>query len=216
MQSLITSYLLQSKECILPGIGILKIITTPASTDHENNNLLPPFQTIIFNNATQRNSPGLVKYISNNKHIQQSEAEDILDTFCNEWKEKINAGEKLNFETIGYIFRNTDGAISFQRENSNSYLKPIAIDNTYKREEKPLIHEEAQTVDEETSIPETNVITEDVVVERSYWGLWALILIAIGSVMLFYHFKDHKLTGASMGNQHHYTVDTAIASYKTK
>ncbi len=67
MHSLITSYLLQTKECILPGIGILQIINTPATKDAAKSQLLPPSEEFIFKHEIQKNSAGLVKYIADKK-----------------------------------------------------------------------------------------------------------------------------------------------------
>ncbi|HUS03139.1 MAG TPA: hypothetical protein VMY77_15480 [Chitinophagaceae bacterium] len=213
MHSLITSYLLQSKECILPGIGILKIIHTPASTDTNDNRILPPFEGIIFKNEDHSGSPGLVKYIAGKKHIAISEAEVQLDNFCQEWTEKINAGEKLHFETVGSIQKNTDGVITFEKENSLNFFQPLPVENVYHKAGQPI------PVVEEAVLPEPDIVTQDVVtqevvVERSYWGFWALILLAIGFVLLFYHFKDHKMSGSNIGNQHKYRVESAGTMYQ--
>ena len=214
MHSLITSYLLQSRECVLPGIGILQIKNIPAKTDSAKSLLLPPAEEIIFRKEAYAKSPGLVKYIADKKHIEQSEAEDILNNFCSEWKEKINAGGKLNFETVGSIQKNADGIISFvqrtpsgEREGSFNFLHPIAVNDPYRKAEEHV------SINEEPVLSEANVVEEEVVVERSYWGLWALILLAIGSVMIFYHFKDHKLSGSTIGNQNHFAIDSATATY---
>lgn len=208
MNSLIRSYLLQSKECILPGIGVLQIIHTPASTDVAANSILPPFEGIIFKNEDHSKSPGLVKYIATKKNIEQSESEGLLDNFCNDWKEKMNEGEKLTFETVGSLQKNIDGVIVFKKENIVNFLQPIPVSITYRRTELP------EPVIKEQPVPEVfESADEDVVIERSYWGLWALILLAIGAVMAFYHFKVHGVTGSTMGNQHQYIIDSSTATY---
>jgi nucleoid DNA-binding protein len=213
MQSLITSYLLQSKECALPGLGVLKIIHTPASTDAANNKLLPPFEQVIFKNEAGGPSAGLIKYIADKKQVDPKEAEDRLENFCSEWKEKINAGEPLIFVTLGSLQKDTDGRITFNRDKANYFLAPVTIDKTYRREERA-----EQTMEKDAGVEEPVTVeeasyNEEVIVERSYWGLWALILLAIGLVMLFYHFKDRPLTGSSMGNQQPLRADTATATY---
>ena len=208
MHSLITSYLLQSKECYLPGLGILQIIHTPASTDAATSRILPPFEGIIFKSEGHSKSSGLIKYIAAKKQIELSEAENLLNDFCKEWKEKINGGEKLTFETVGSIQKNADGDIVFEKENIFNFLQPLSVENVYHKSEKPLAIAQVPTVPEVFEEKE-----EDIIVERTYWGLWALILLAIGAVMLFYHFKDHKITGTTIGNQNHYAVDSATATH---
>ena len=207
MHSLVTSYLLQSKECILPGIGILQIIHTPASTEASANRILPPFEGIIFKNEDHSKSPGLVKYIADIKNIEQVDAENLLIDFCKDWKEKINAGEKLKFETVGSIQKNADGVIIFEKENAVNFLQPISVDQAYHKIElpKPITEQPVPEVFEEAD--------EDIVIERSSWGIWVLILLAVGAVMIFYNFKEHGISRSSISNQHQYPVDSAGATY---
>lgn len=216
MRSLITSYLLQSKECILPGIGILKIIHTPASTDANNNRILPPFEGIIFKKENHSKSPGLVKYIADKENIEVNEAQDQLYNFCNEWKEKINAGERLDLETVGSIQKNADGLISFERSSNFNFLLPVPVKNNFIAIEKPLATDKILRFQEAKELKaESKELKEDIIVERSYWGLWALILLAIGFVLIFYHFINHGLPGSGIGNQSTITVDSAAATYIT-
>jgi hypothetical protein len=218
MHSIITSYLLQSKECILPGIGVLQIIHTPASTDAANNRILPPVDEIIFKKEDHSASGGLVDYISKIKKVDKAEAETLLNNFCKEWKEKINAGERLTFEAIGSIYKR-DGEIILEKESNINFLKPIAVDSVYRKvQESVSVEEKHISIKEEPVMAEAYEYREEqqeVVVERSYWGLWALIFFAIAAVVLFYHFKDHTLSGSSVGNQNHLAVDSANATYRS-
>lgn len=210
MRSLITSYLLQSKECILPGIGVLQIIHTPASSDRANKLLLPAYEAVLFKKEDHQASPGLIKYISTKKHIDQTEAKDLLDDFCTGWKEKVDAGERLHFETIGSIYKNADNTLVFEKEKGFNFLHPINVDSVYQKADAPAVIEQ----EPEPVLPGINVYKEEkIVVEKSYWGLWALILLAVGFVMLFYYFKDHKITNSNIGNQHKFIIDSAGASY---
>lgn len=214
MHSLITSYLLQNKECVLPSIGVLQIIYTPAVTDTDNSRILPPFENIIFKNEFHSTSPGLTEYIAVKKQIGQAEAENLLNNFCKDWKEKINAGERLHFEAIGSIQKNADGKIIFvqetpygENETSYDFLQPISVDNVYQRQQTIYIPDEAVE-------QEDDMVSHGVVVEKSHWGIWALILFALSLVMLFYHFKDHTLSRSNIGNQHKFIIDSAGATYE--
>lgn len=212
MHSLITSYLLQYNECILPGIGILKIIHTPASTDTYSNRILPPYEGIIFKHEEQSQSPGLINYIADKEHIEIKDAEQGLYNFCKEWKEKINAGEKLELETVGSIQKNADGNISFERSSNFNFLQPVALSNNYIDIEKPVVTNKVLGFPEAKELEEKD-LKEDIIIERSYWGFWALILLAIGCAMIFYHFMDHELSGSAIGNQYRITIDSAAATY---
>jgi hypothetical protein len=207
MKELIISYLLQCKECILPGIGVLKVINTPASTDHKAKIILPPFQTIVFSNTSHSRSAGLVQYIARIKNISASEAETGLLNFCKQWKEKILSGDKLKLDTLGTLYQNGNELV-FEREQIPSWYDPISVEETYQGNREPGMQQDA--------VPAKVEATENIVTERSYWEIWALILLAVGSVILFYHFRDHSISAASTGNQHSVTVDSAKATYKAK
>lgn len=210
MQSLITSYLIQNKKCFLPGIGVLKIIHTPASTDHAANLVLPPFETVVFSKEESNTNTGFTQYVSRRKQIPAAEAEDEITSFCNNWKERINAGESLVLDSIGSL-KNNEGNIFFQREKRFDFFQPVEIGVPYQREEE-VIREPEVTVARDSVLGKTEA-GENYVVEKSYWGLWALILLAIGLMVLFYYYKDRAFTGASSGNQNKIQLDSAKGTY---
>lgn len=228
MHSLITSYLLQSKECSLPGIGNFRILGSGVSTDADQNRLLPPFEEIIFIPGSANADASLIDYIAKKKNIPHDKASEILKDFCSEWKHRIEAGEKLKLETIGSIEKNGDGQIIFEREKSFHFLHPVSIDKPYNKEEYSTDREQVlpgeepgllttnEPGEDPVAATKKNIIAEQVIVERSYWGFWVLILLAAGLVMLFYYFKDHNFTGSSIGNQSQLPVDSATARYIIK
>lgn len=214
MQSLITSFLLlqkecfeKSKECNLPGIGALQIIHTPAIADVSGNRILSPSEEIIFKNDFHSASSGLVKYIADKKQIGQSEAEDLLNNFCKEWKERMNAGEKMNLETLGSIQKNADGFLFFERKKIFNYWQPVSVDEVYQKAA------EHASINAEPVLQQTNVVEKKIVFRKPFWKIWALILFTIAVVTLFYYFNTHTFSGSSVGNQHHFIIDTATATY---
>jgi nucleoid DNA-binding protein len=229
MESLFTSYLLQSKECVLPGIGSFQIKYLPATYVEGANQLLPPSEEIIFKEEILIQSPGIVKYIADKKHIEENEAEALLSNFCNEWNKKIRAGDKLNLLPIGSLHSNEDGEILFKRETGFRFLQPITLKNLYQKTEEPelnreaavlidnepeLINKEEVLIGEETEESHGKVMQEDVVIKKSYWGYWAFILFTIGVVVIFLHFKDHNFSSSSTGNTNKFMIDSAGATYQ--
>lgn len=214
MRSLITSYLLQSKECVLPGIGTLQIHNIPAKVDSVNKQILPPTEEILFKEESNSASHGLIKYIADKKEIELKKAEHLVTNFCNEWKEKINAGEKLNLETVGSIQKNSAGIINFTRESSNEFYKQIPVEEFYQNS----LNTKEEKVAKEEIQPETNLILQnnfdDRVAKKSYWGWWAALLAAVAFGMIFYKLKEEKFQSSSIGNQHNLVIDSASATYK--
>lgn len=204
MHSIITSYLLQKEECPLPGIGNLKIEHLTASADIVNKQILPPNEKIVFTEKDNIKPGGLIKYIAKKKNTDIDTAENLLKDFCREWKEKIDAGEELRLETIGSLKKNAGENIYFEEDKTFNFLKPISVESVYEKEEPATIAEP-----EKTEIAEGTYENEAVIIERSGWGIWAIILIAIASVAIFYHFYNNKLVPSSLGNQNHFFIDSA-------
>lgn len=208
MHSIITSYLLQCKECALPGIGSLKVNHISASADVANKQILPPKDEIVFTEKENVTPGGLIKYIAKKKNIDVDTAENVLKDFCREWKEKINAGEELRLETIGSLKKNSGRNIYLEEDKNFNFLQPISVKKIYEKEEPVTIAKPKETVTLEQTYE-----NEEVIIKRLTWGIWAMILIAIASATICYHFYTYKLTPSSLGNQNHFTVDSADARH---
>ena len=61
MQELITSFIIQSKECRLKGIGRFQRVTHPAQTDIANKQIMPPSEEKTFTEREERISDELIK-----------------------------------------------------------------------------------------------------------------------------------------------------------
>ena len=206
MQTIITSYLLQAGKCALPNIGLFKIKYKPAQTDIVNKQILPPVEEIVFNEQALFSSPGLINYIAQKREIPQGEAERLLNEFCKEWKEKIEAGETLCFQSFGCLQKNDAGIISFRKEIGPEYFAPVPAER--------VVHENAEhTVlvgdTETTSTAMNEFYKETVPVIKRKWVMGAVALAAIALVILFYGFYNHKLSTSGIGNRSHFSIKPA-------
>ncbi len=208
MHSIITSYLLQSKECVLPGIGSLKIKYISASADVVNKQILPPKDEIVFSEKENINADGLLKYIAKKKITDVDISENLLKDFCKEWKERINGGEELRLDTVGSLKKNSEGNICFEEDKNFNFLQPIPVEKVYEKEEPVILAQPAETLAVEDTYQ-----NEPVIIKRSAWGILAIILIAVASAAIFYNFYEHKLTSSFLGNQNHFFIDSADSRY---
>jgi len=210
MHSLITSYLLQAGKCALPDIGIFKIAHKPAEIDTPNKQILPPVEEITFNEQAIFLSPGLINYIALKKNIPSGDAENLLNNFCKEWKEKIEDGETLCFESVGCLQKNESGVISFRKEEGPAYFKPVSA--------KRILHENIEhTVlvgDKETTSTVMNeYYKENIPVAKKRWAVGAIILGIISLVILCYSFYNHKISVSEIGNRSHLNIKSADATH---
>jgi hypothetical protein len=212
MQSLIISYLLQCGECNLPGIGKLYVKRSTATIDAANKQILPPAEEIIFSKDINVKPGGFIKYIADKKRIELKQAEEQLENVCNKWKDSLQAGEEIELETLGILFKNVEGNIDFKQTNAYNYFEPTPVENIYKPNE----------VDEISGVRENDnpdlfnadEQEEQFIVAKSNWGLWAIILIAIGSVIIFYNIWINKGKDYFTGNQTKVVADSSKITYQ--
>jgi len=209
MHSIITSYLLQTDKCALPYLGFFTTEYKPAETDFVDKQILPPQEETIFNEETILLSPGLVNYIAAKKNITESEAESELEKFCKYWKEKIEGGEKLCFNSFGCLQKNDLGNIYFTREDYPDFLKAIPAERVFHQKTGDPVLDS----DEGIKSPVMSENNEDVVVARPGWIIRALILAAIALAGLFYNFYNHKFSTSTIGNQNKVTIKAAEKTY---
>lgn len=213
MIDLITSFLAQTKECSLPGIGKLSIITSSSVSDVANKMMSPPTDKILFNSKTDKISEELVKYVSYKRNITQIEARQIIKDWCREAKDKLNAGDTITFETIGLLQKNPSGNVFFQAQKTFNFFETVSAER--------VIHKDAEHAvlvgDKETTSSVMNqFLHEEEIVKNSAWKIIAIILLSIALVILFVHFYSHSFSLSATGNQIQHSPETPSATYSTQ
>ena len=128
MQALITSYLIQKKECNLPLLGHFRIKTKPADLDKANKQIFPPTDEILYSEFAANLSGDLITYISHLQNITRDEAEGKINNWCHYAKEKLDSGEKIIFNSIGSLQKDAVGNIFFQRKKGFSFYEPVSAE----------------------------------------------------------------------------------------
>ena len=88
MQELITSYLIQKKECNLPLLGHFRIKTKPADFEKASKKIFPPTDEILYSEFAANLSRDLITYISNLQNITREEAESKINDWCQRCQRK--------------------------------------------------------------------------------------------------------------------------------
>ena len=125
MLNLITSYLIQSGECVLPGIGSFTFVSTPSSLNVANKEMLPPATEYRFSDVSGQPDEAMIQYIAFKKGIDNQEALEELKQFCSQLKDRILSGEKVRFNSIGILQKDSSGNIVFGPENIQSFYKAV-------------------------------------------------------------------------------------------
>ena len=126
-------------------------------------------------------------------------------------------GERLELPTLGTLVKN-DG-IHFERAGQPDYFSPLERGTIYKKERMeradaaiPALVEKAPPLLVKPAIEKE----ASQLPERTYWETWALILLAVGSVILFFHFREQGFNAAATGNQVTLQIDSAGSTYTGK
>ena len=214
MEKIIASYLVQKKECSLPGIGHFKITTKPAQLDIANKKLFPPTDEIIFKEDEVHLRKDLVSYVSLQKKIHENDAAEDINNWCQHSKNKMDLGGKICFESIGSLQKNAAGNIFFNKKNEFLLNDTVPAERViHKNEQHSVLVGDKQT----TSAVMNEFYKEDVIVDKKpWWKIWAVILFSLPLLILIIHFSGHSFTTSGVGNQIHLSPEAPPVLYETK
>ncbi len=166
MHTIIAPSFFQKKNCVLPGIGSLQLVTHPAATDFNNTQIIAPYQEIIF------------KPINNGSIFNEFSAisELILKSLDEEGKVLLDG--------IGIFTKDHSGDIQFSPAMIDAdLLQPVFAER--------VIHKDAQHKiivgdKETTNVQMTEFFNEEVIATDKWW-IWALVLGIAGVLAIAYY-----------------------------
>ena len=214
MQDLITSFIIQSKECRLRDVGKFRIVTTSARVDVANKQIIPPALQIVFTSREEKMSDGLVKYVSEKKKIHVAEELDDLKRWCSDAKNKLKKGEEILLEPLGVLKKGASGN-EFIRSSDRTvrFFEPVIAER--------VIHENTAHAmlvgDKETTSSAMNDYyhEEEIKPKSNTWKIIGIILLIIGFFLLFLHFYANPFSVKTIGNQQKVIPASAPKTYIT-
>ena len=211
MQDLITSFIIQRKECKLRDIGRFKVVTTSAEFDIVNKLLNPPVTEIIFSAREEKISDGLVKYVADKKGIPVAEALEEVKRWCNTTKEKLKNGEEISLKPLGILKKRASGIIFVPGSHGMEFFEPVSAER--------VIHTNSEHAvlvgDRETTSSAMNQYyqAETPSGSSNSWKIFAIIFLAIALFFLFLHFYGNPFSLSTIGNQHKIIPNTPPNTY---
>jgi hypothetical protein len=211
MQELITSYLIQQKECHLPLLGSFTIKREPASLDVADKKISPSTDEIIYSGNETYLSDGLKNYVSRFYRIQLHEAEEKINNWCLHAKMKLDSGEKIIFDSVGILQKDLVGNILFHKQNCTNFYEAVHAERViHKNDGHAVLVGDKET----TSVIMNEFYRDDVVNEKkSQWKIWAIILLAVSLLVFIIYFYNHSFSGNGIANQSAFPVQQPSATY---
>ena len=197
MLDLITAYLIQTKDCSLPGLGSFRIKYIPAEIDIVNKLMLPPEQQLVFKESAGNVSKGLVTYLSVKKNISEEESEEKVNQYCKEAKLQLLDGEVLEFNSLGTLQKNSNGNLYFTAKPLE-YFQPVPAERVIHQH----AHHDVLVGDKETtSGAMTAFYQTGTPISKSYTLLIGLLITVITLAFLVYYFMEHPFTTNGIGSR---------------
>ena len=117
------SELLYRYNCVMvPELGAFLTQMKSAIIHEHTNAFSPPSKVISFNEKVLTNDGLLVSYMADAEKVSYEEMlKQVIETI-NNWKNKLQKGERLALTNIGELWLNTDNKIQFQPHYEINYL----------------------------------------------------------------------------------------------
>jgi nucleoid DNA-binding protein len=214
MQELITSFIVQSKECRLAGIGMFRSITVPAEPDIASKKISPPVFEKLFSGKEEKTSDELVKYIAAKKNSSFDEAFSNIKEWCESTKAKLKNGEEIFFQSLGSLKKESSGNVLFRNQNSMVFFEPIAVERViHKNSDHKMLVGDKETT---SSVMNQYFHVEETEVKRSHWKIISIILLGIVILLLFLYFYQNSFSFFATGNHVKINPQLPPATYTTQ
>ena len=211
MQQLITSYIIQERECMLKDVGRFKINFIAAESDIVNKQIAPRTVEINFAPREEKISDGLIKYVADKKMITLAQASDDVKMWCRDTKNKLINGEDVPLLSLGILKKSPSGIVFIADSSPAVFFGPVKAERVVH-----LNSEHAMLVgDKETTSSRMSdyLQIENVIKKNNTWKILAVLLFIIALFFLIIHFYGNPFSLSTIGNQNKIIPASAPHTY---
>lgn len=105
----------------IPGFGSFVAQYIPSQINSEKQILTPPSKYFIFDETTKEDDGVFAKYISFKKSISLFEANQAVKDMVDDFHKKLNDGDTLYIEDVGYLVLAENKTIRFKRDEEKNF-----------------------------------------------------------------------------------------------
>ncbi|WP_165779179.1 HU domain-containing protein [Brumimicrobium salinarum] len=116
MDTILGTLLLRNNCVVIPSLGGFIANSVSAHVDIEKGLVTPPKKAINFNKNLTNNDGLLVHHLANSQSISYDEANKIIGVEVQKVKEHLNAGKRVSFNNVGFLYINNAGKIAFEQD----------------------------------------------------------------------------------------------------
>lgn len=190
MIDILNKYLIQHNHINIPGLGTLYLERIPAIADVGTNKILPPYYTLRFDKYFDAPDKTFFTYLASQEKIPDYEAIKQYNQFAQDLRSQIKLEEKAEWKEMGTFRKDDSGDVVFEPVSDLLHpYEPVLVEPARIDTEIPAPAEALATLPEEAIseipvLPNTTRRVRYMVTGR--WWVYALVLAAIGLIVLFY------------------------------
>jgi nucleoid DNA-binding protein len=109
-------------DVVVPGLGAFTTATKPAEIKPREGILAPPSIQILFDDKQKMTSGNFLEFIKNDSGLSEEEIRDAIHVFSTQAKRKLDAGEHVRIEELGYLYKDKAYKVQFVQDTSENLL----------------------------------------------------------------------------------------------
>ena len=204
-------YFILHKQLNIPGIGTFLLERKPASIDFVNKMADPPVYTVALHHGNSSPSKNVFSWLASILNISERDALNQFNDFALDIKDRVLAGDKLQWNGIGTLSKGMAGEIRFEASLKNMKAgTPVPAIKVIREnaEHAVRVGEEQKT---STQMLQWLAPTDE---KKTYW--WGIALIAglLAFIFIALYFSSKGLTTSSAANQQKLTPQKETTTYK--
>lgn len=116
LDALIGELLLRNNCVVVPKFGGFIATQLPASIDFANGKMQAPKKSILFNKQLTNSDGLLISAYAVKSTCSYEEAAEQIDGLVKYWFEELNAGKRILFDKVGFLYLDSEKNIRFEQD----------------------------------------------------------------------------------------------------
>lgn len=177
---LLYRYLLKHQTAEVPDFGVFRLTKQSAKIDAENSIILPPKESIEFEQDYFVSGLDLADYISLETGLEQAEVLSQLKNQSDQWKHKLQSEGFLQLGNIGRLILDKENRIIKDNEDNDAFgFEEINLNQLKTKK---------------------SIQKSDVEYKLNKSVIWAFVSLIVTGSVLFYFFGDQELIFGKSSN----------------
>ena len=122
IEELIGDLLLRHNCVVIPTFGGFVAGQTSAIFDAQKGSITPPRKSLLFNKQLINNDGLLIAAYAHATKKSYEESNDYIQKQIQHWHHKLDAGERISIDRVGFIFLDSERNLAFEQDRFHNLL----------------------------------------------------------------------------------------------